>query len=214
MCNTFLHFHEKIIYKSGNKKDEIQYNTYKVLLLFHIFGYRTGTVLCVWLAFLRFFWFGFGFIFGWGTVSSIGSFHFLNIFLVRGIMINDGFWIVLANDTSYTLLNWQRCFPRLVNIFGGKFGKLGHIFANVLAGFVSLFSKSSANWTKIVKIKTILIMNNFYLHWTIHSIILIEKRGGREPHPISCVQGPISIQQKFFKNVHAFFPRHPKISSG
>ena len=126
-------------------------------------------------------------------LSVIAIFHFLQVFFSLFFFIHNGWRVVFTNNYSTLLLLFYWHFPWFVNIFLRHLRKLRTILLNVMTMFI---------W--------------FLVKWyrSVNSEILMEKSTCAQPLPISIVQGPISIEEKLFKNLSTLFPMHPKMSSG
>ena len=96
--------------------------------------------------------FGFG---GFFLASSIGSLHFSHVLFVNSIMVDNGFWVVLSNNTATPFLNRQGCFPWLINVFFGKFGQFWNIFSDVVS-YRSILWLSSLNYSFLLFFSIIL----------------------------------------------------------
>lgn len=108
-------------------------------------------------------------------------------------MIDDWKRIVDANQTFCIFLDLKGGFPGLVYEFRWEGAQLRQVFSDVVAIRVCLLAETN---------------------WTVDSKILIKEAGSTKPHPVGCVETPISIKQQMLKHLFPSFPGNIKISSG
>ena len=135
---------------------------------------------------------------------------------------------------EFYLLGRQRCIPGLVDVLVRHLGQNREISEN---------GKSDKKKRPVTKFDLLDLLSNIVsarvsllpeCDWAVDAVILVEKGGGRQPHPVAGIQRPIGVKEKLLKDFLAcirnshfheivkyhssialitFFPRDPQISS-
>jgi len=106
------------------------------------------------------------------------------------MMVHNRLWIVNTNNTIGCLLNFERCFPRFMNILKREIGQLWNVLADVLPRRLQAFTEEDR------------IDNPRTIEEAIES-------WARDPHPIAGIDRPVAINQIFHQMLVTPFPADP-----
>lgn len=98
--------------------------------------------------------------------------HPLNISLFHFFMVDDGKWIIFSNSTICVLLDFERSFPWLIDIFAWHISQYRKKVSNIIALRIVFFGKRNGR---------------------INSKISRKEGRTRQPHPIRGIDTPISV---------------------